>query len=223
MSFTEKNPKCFYETSEFPELKILEENYKTILEELQNLRKGSENGYWLNTFPDYLFPESKGSWKVFTFRFFGIKHPLNCSLCPKTAAILEKIPGLVSADFSFLPAKTHIKPHVGFAPVVLRSHLGLIIPKDCGIRVGDQTKTWEPGKLIVFDDSFDHEAWNNSDEDRFVLMFDIRNPRWEYSVDQICRYHIENMKDEFMLTICPKEQWMDFYEKGEFYIMPAKK
>ncbi|MBN8696181.1 MAG: aspartyl/asparaginyl beta-hydroxylase domain-containing protein [Bacteroidetes bacterium] len=223
MSFTEKNPKYFYETTEFPELKILEENYLAILEELQNLRKSSENGYWLNTFPDYLFPESKGSWKVFTFRFFGIRHPLNCSLCPKTAALLEKIPGLVSADFSFLPAKTHIKPHVGFTPVVLRSHLGLVIPDDCGIRVGDQTRKWEHGKLLVFDDSFDHEAWNNSDEDRFVLMFDIRNPRWEYSVDQICRYHIENMKDEFMLTICPKEQWLDFYEKGEFYIMPAKK
>jgi len=222
MSFTEKNPKYFYETSEFKELLILEENYATILEELQNLRKYSENGYWLNTFPDYLFPESKGTWKVFTFRFFGIKHPLNCSLCPKTAELLSKIPGLVSADFSFLPARTHIKPHVGFTQVVLRSHLGLIIPPDCAIRVGDQTKTWQPGKLMVFDDSFDHEAWNNSDEDRFVLMFDIRNPRWEYSVDQICRYHIENMKDDFMLTICPKEQWLDFYEKGEFYTMPAK-
>ena len=222
MSFTEKNPKYFYETIEFKELLILEENYATILEELQNLRKHSENGYWLNTFPDYLFPESKGTWKVFTFRFFGIKHPLNCSLCPKTAELLSKIPELISADFSFLPARTHIKPHVGFTQVVLRSHLGLIIPSDCAIRVGDQTKTWQSGKLMVFDDSFDHEAWNNSDEDRFVLMFDIRNPIWEYSVDQICRYHIENMKDDFMLTICPKEQWLDFYEKGEFYTMPAK-
>ncbi|MEO8761517.1 MAG: aspartyl/asparaginyl beta-hydroxylase domain-containing protein, partial [Bacteroidia bacterium] len=167
MEFTEKNPKYFYQSEDFKALRVLENSYQTILNELTALRKNAENGYWLDTFPHYLYPQSKNKWQVFTFRFFGIKHPLNCSFCPDTAAILNNLPGLVSADFSYLPANTKIKPHKGFTKMVLRVHLGLIIPKDCGIRVGNETKTWQPGKLIVFDDSYEHEAWNDSDEDRF--------------------------------------------------------
>lgn len=220
-NFTDKNPKWFYDISETPELKILEENYSIILDELNELRKNSKNGFWLDTFPEYLHPESKNIWKVFTFQFFGIKHPLNCSLCPKTYSILKQIPNLVSADFSYIPANTQIKPHKGFTKMVLRAHLGLIIPKDCGIRVGETTTTWKPGKVIVFDDSFDHEAWNNSNEDRFVLMLDIANPRWGYTAQEINKYKIETLQDEFMLSMFPKEKWLYFLEKGELDIFPA--
>ena len=122
----------------------------------------------------------------------------------------------MSADFSFLPAKTQIKPHVGFTKMVLRAHLGLIIPEGCGIRVGNETRSWKEGKMLVFDDSFEHEAWNNSDQDRFVLMLDIANPRWGYSADEINRYKIETLRDEYMLQMFPKEKWLEFLEKGEF-------
>ncbi|MGZ3865159.1 MAG: aspartyl/asparaginyl beta-hydroxylase domain-containing protein [Bacteroidia bacterium] len=216
MDFTEKNPKYFYSLNEYKELKVLEDYFQTILDELIALRESSENGYWRNTFPHYLYPGSVNQWQVFTFRFFGIKHPVNCSLCPKTTAILNKLPGLVTAEFSYLPANTKIKPHKGFTKMVTRVHLGLIIPKDCGIRVGSETHTWQPGKLLIFDDSFEHEAWNNSNEDRFVLMLDVANPLWGYSAEEICKYKIENMNDEFMLTIFTKEQWAEFYKKGEF-------
>jgi len=221
--FTVKNPKWFYNVNETPELKILEENYSVILEELNQLRKNSENGYWLSTFPTYLHPDSQNKWKVFTFQFFGIKHPLNCSVCPKTYEILKQIPSLVSADFSYLPAKTKILAHKGFTKMVLRAHLGLVVPKDCYIRVGEETRTWEVGKMLVFDDSFDHEAWNDSDEDRFVLMLDIANPNWEYTAKEIGRYKIETLRDEFMLNLFPKEKWLYFLEKGEFDIFPATK
>lgn len=216
MEFTEKNPKYFYTQNEFKELGILEDNYSIIINELNALRKNSLNGYWLQSFPHYLQPESKNKWQVFTFRFFNIKHPLNTLLCPDTSDILNKIPGLISADFSYLPAHTQIKPHKGFTKMVIRIHLGLVIPKHCGIRVGAETKNWEVGKLLIFDDSFDHEAWNNSDEDRFVLMLDIANPLWGYTANEICKYKIENMIDEFMLSLYTKEQWVEFYNKGEF-------
>jgi len=218
MEFTDKNPKYFYDLNDYKELSVLEENYKVILDELTSLRKSAENGYWLDTFPHYLQPESKNKWKVFTFKFFGIKHPVNCSLCPKTTAILDKLPGLVSADFSYLPAQTKIKPHNGFTKMVTRAHLGLIVPDNCGIRVGDEVKTWQVGKLIIFDDSFEHEAWNNSQEDRFVLMLDIANPLWNYTAQEICKYKIENMRDDFMLKMFTKEQWLEFYKEGEFTI-----
>ncbi|MES2762992.1 MAG: aspartyl/asparaginyl beta-hydroxylase domain-containing protein [Bacteroidota bacterium] len=221
--FTVQNPKWFYNITEVPELKILEDNFQIILNELQNLRQSSENGFWLDTFPEYLHPNSKNIWKVFTFKFFGIKHPLNCSLCPKTFEILNQIPELISADFSYLPAKTKIKPHKGFTKMVLRAHLGLIIPSDCALRVGEEIKTWQPGKMLIFDDSFEHEAWNDSNEDRFILMLDIANPKWNYSAKDICKYKIETLRDEFMLSMFPKEKWLEFLEKGELDIFPAKK
>jgi beta-hydroxylase len=220
MEFTDKNPKYFYAPNEFKELSVLEDNYPVILEELISLRKNSENGYWVNSFPHYVESKAKKQWQVFSFRLFGIKHPINCVTANRTAEILNKIPNLISADFSYLPAHTHIKPHKGFTRMVIRVHLGLIIPNDCGIRVGNETKKWEEGKLLIFDDSFDHEAWNNSDKDRFVLMLDIANPKWEYSAQEICKYKIEHMEDKFMLDMFTKEQWIEFYNKGEFTAWP---
>jgi aspartyl/asparaginyl beta-hydroxylase (cupin superfamily) len=218
MEFTEKNPKWFYTLKDTPELKILEENYQVILSELKELIKNSKNGYWLNTFPEYVLPESKNKWEVFTFQFFGIKHPHNCGLCPKTYSILKQIPTLVSADFSYLPAGTHIMPHKGFTKMVLRAHLGLVIPENCNLRVGDEVRTWEPGKMLIFDDSYEHEAWNKSNEDRFVLMLDIASPNWEYNAKDICRYKIENLDDKFMLSLFSKEKWLEFLDSGEFPI-----
>ncbi|MBS1647505.1 MAG: aspartyl/asparaginyl beta-hydroxylase domain-containing protein [Bacteroidetes bacterium] len=216
MEFTKKNPKYFYSLDEHPQLRVLEEHFSVVLEELNTLRKQVKGKNWFESFPHYLKPESKNKWQVFSFLFFGIKHPDNCNLCPKTAGVLNKIPNLVSADFSYLPAHTQIKPHKGFTRMVLRVHLGLIIPDNCGIRVGSDTKKWEEGKLLVFDDSFEHEAWNNSNQDRFVLMLDIANPLWGYSAHEINKYKIENMEDTFMLNMFSKEQWLSFFEKGEF-------
>lgn len=221
MSFTEKNPKWFYSIDEKPELKILEDNFQIILDELKSLKNSSNEGYWGETFPHYVNSKNNHKWKVFTFQFFGIKHPLNCSLCPKTYSILQKIPGLVSADFSYLPPHTHIKPHKGFTQMVLRAHLGLIIPDSCSIRVGKEIKNWKDGKMIIFDDSFEHEAWNNSDKDRFVLMLDIANPLWGYTADEINKYKIETLNDEFMLSIFSKEKWLEFLSKKEFDVFPA--
>ena len=222
MEFTEKNPKLFYNSSEFKELLLLEHNYKIILKELVSLRGNVKNGNWFESFPHYLKPQSQNKWQVFSFLFFGIKNPIHYNLCPDTAKLLSQIPNLISADFSYLPAHTHIKPHKGFTKMVLRVHLGLIIPKDCGIKVGNETREWEPGKLLIFDDSFEHEAWNNSKEDRFVLMLDIVNPLWEYTAQEICKFKIENLNDEFMLSLYSKEQWMEFYNKGEFTVFPIK-
>ncbi len=73
--------------------------------------------------------------------------------------------------------------------MVLRCHLPLIVPdsEKCAIRVGEETHHWQEGKLVIFDDSFEHEAWNKSDARRVVLMFDIPNPLWGYSAEEISR------------------------------------
>ena len=104
--------------------------------------------------------------------------------------------------------------------MILRCHLPLLIPNGsaCKIRVGDETRHWEEGKLLIFDDSYEHEAWNESDEDRFILMFDIPNPLWGYSAEQIARYKIENLDDPFLLQFASKEEWLSAYERRKLPI-----
>lgn len=102
--------------------------------------------------------------------------------------------------------------------MVLRCHLPLVVPAggSCAIRVGNETRQWKEGELMIFDDSFEHEAWNNSGEDRIVLMFDIPNPLWGYTAEQISRYKIEHLDDPFLLSMAPKERWLAAYEEGVF-------
>ena len=100
----------------------------------------------------------------------------NCELCPETTKALESIPDLVSAGFSSLAPGTSIAPHTGYPDGLLRCHLGLIIPTDCALRVGDQTHSWTEGKCLVFDDTEEHEAWNKSDQTRVVLLLDFKAP-----------------------------------------------
>ena len=69
---------------------------------------------------------------------------------------------------------------------------------------------------MIFDDSFNHEAWNNSTSHRVVLMFDIPNPLWGYTAHEISKYKIENMDDPFLLNMVNKETWMKSFEAGVF-------
>lgn len=95
-------------------------------------------------------------------------------MCPETTRLVESIPGMTTAIFSSLAPGTHIVPHEGYIKTVLRCHLGLIVPDDCWIRVGDETKTWEAGKCLIFDDTFEHEVWNRSNSPRIILLIDFK-------------------------------------------------
>ena len=101
--------------------------------------------------------------------------------CPRTwtavqAAPLPRITNSPTAMFSLLRAGARIAPHTGVHNTRLICHLPLIVPPDCGFRVGSDVRQWEVGKLLIFDDTMEHEAWNNSAEDRVVLIFDIWRP-----------------------------------------------
>src|SRR5271169_5427459 len=80
------------------------------------------------------------------------------------------------AMFSLLKPRTRIPPHNGVTNTRLVTHVALIIPEGCRFRVGNETRTWVPGKAWVFDDTIEHEAWNDSDKLRVLLMFDIWHP-----------------------------------------------
>ena len=118
-------------------------------------------------------------WKTFLLCGYGIKSERNIAACPQTWAAVKGIPGLKTAMFSIMEPGTHLAPHRGPYNGVLRVHLGLIIPEppaDVAIRVGDTLYHWQTGKVVVFDDAYEHEAWNHSDATRVVLFLDFVKP-----------------------------------------------
>lgn len=106
----------------------------------------------------------------------------NVARFPKTFEALRNVPlphittRAPSILFSMLKAGARIQPHHGMINTRLICHLPLIVPRDCGFRVGNEVRPWEVGKLLIFDDTIEHEAWNDSDEDRVILIFDIWRP-----------------------------------------------
>jgi aspartate beta-hydroxylase len=121
-------------------------------------------------------------WSVYYLWRDGVPYPKHLARCPRTVAALEawprcEVPGASpNALFSILDTRTRIPPHTGVNNTRLIVHLPLIVPPNCGFRVGGEQRQWEPGKAFVFDDTIEHEAWNESDEPRAVFIFDIWNP-----------------------------------------------
>lgn len=113
---------------------------------------------------------------------YGAPHQAVLDRCPQTAALLERlplarIPGRApNAFFSMLRPRSHIPPHTGVTNTRAIIHLALDIPPDCAFRVGGETREWVEGKAFAFDDTIEHEAWNNSDQRRAVLILDAWNP-----------------------------------------------
>jgi ornithine lipid ester-linked acyl 2-hydroxylase len=118
-------------------------------------------------------------WKTYFFYAYGIKMEKNCERCPATADLIKKIPGMKTAFFSVMLPHKHIPQHRGVYKGVLRYHLGLIVPQpknSCRIRVGSNIAYWEKGKGFIFDDSYQHEVWNDSSDVRVVLIIDFVRP-----------------------------------------------
>ena len=112
-------------------------------------------------------------WEVFGLYAFGSKMIDNCARCPETARLVQDIPGMTTAGFSLLQPGTHIRPHVGYTPAVLRCHLGLVVPPGCEMRVGTEIRGWHEGRCLVFDDTVEHEVWHRGDADRVILLVDF--------------------------------------------------
>jgi aspartyl/asparaginyl beta-hydroxylase (cupin superfamily) len=121
-------------------------------------------------------------WSAYFLWNEGVAQPEHLARCPRTAEIIQSAPQCDVADhgpnafFSILEARTRIPPHTGVTNARLTVHLPLIVPPDCGFRVGSETRQWIPGKAWVFDDTIEHEAWNGSRETRVILLFEIWRP-----------------------------------------------
>jgi len=149
-------------------------------------------------------------WSAFFLWRDGLRVDAHADRCPKTAALLAKlphanVPGYApTAFFSILDKKSHIPPHTGVTNSRLIVHLPLVVPGNCRFRVGSETREWETGKAWVFDDTIEHEAWNDSDSPRAILIFDVWHPALTQGERDVLRTAVPAIKgfyrDEVAIT-----------------------
>jgi beta-hydroxylase len=170
----------FFSAAQFPWSRELEGNWLTIRKELDEvLRHQQDLPNFQDISPDQAHLSKEDKWKTFFFFAYGLEAPGNCARCPGTIELLKKVPGAKTAFFSILSPHMHIPAHCGPYKGVIRYHLGLIVPKpesQCRIRVGETIAHWEEGKGLLFDDTFEHEVWNDTDGIRVVLFMDVLRP-----------------------------------------------
>ncbi len=171
---------AFFELERFPWVGHVEANWLTIREELERVLEDREAlPNFQDISKDQIEITDDDRWKTFFLYGYGFEAKLGIEMCPRTAALMREIPGMTTAMFSILSPGKHILAHRGPYKGVLRYQLGLVVPREkeaCRIRVGEEIRHWEEGQSMIFDDTFDHEVWNDTDETRVVLFVDVLRP-----------------------------------------------
>lgn len=173
------NPMVF-DPAIFPWIGKLEANWEVIRDEAAVVLSDLEAVPPLAVIsPDHRRIAPARKWRSYFLIGYRYRDEISCRACPRTAELVSEIPGLNSAFFSILMPDTHIPPHTGVTKAIITCHLGIQVPRDaekCRMRVGDRTVQWEEGRALVFDDMYNHEVLNETDETRIVLLIQIRRP-----------------------------------------------
>jgi aspartyl/asparaginyl beta-hydroxylase (cupin superfamily) len=185
----------FYDRTQFPWLDVVEDATDDIRREAEAVLNDDDafSPYVTAGSRERPHGDARGmldnpDWSAFFMQRDGTIFPENAARCPKTMQALARAPlstargRMPSILFSLLRPGAHIPPHTGVVNVRLICHLPVIVPGQCALRVGNETREWVEGKAWVFDDSIEHEAWNRSAQPRVILLFDIWRP--ELSEDE---------------------------------------
>lgn len=179
----------YYDDDLFPWMKDLEKMTDGIREEMKNAMSGHVEGFmpYVRRGDDVPLDEWQDlnrspRWNAYFFWEDGRRFDEACRRCPETVRVREVVPTMEVRNFgptilySVLSPKTHLPAHTGATNARLIVHLPLVVPGNCRFRVGNETREWREGKAWVFDDTIEHEAWNDSDQVRVILMIDVWNP-----------------------------------------------
>ncbi|KFQ49733.1 Aspartyl/asparaginyl beta-hydroxylase, partial [Nestor notabilis] len=159
-------------------VKSLEKNWKLIRDEGLAVMDKKRSLF----LPEDENLREKGDWSQFTLWQQGRKNENACKSVPKTCALLERFPEATGCrrgqiKYSVMHPGTHVWPHTGPTNCRLRMHLGLVIPKEgCRIRCAQDNRAWEEGKVLIFDDSFEHEVWQDAEDYRLIFIVDVWHP-----------------------------------------------
>ena len=168
-----------HDPSAFPWAQAMEADWEGIRDEVQYMLSIRHE------LPDPLPPSydevsaKGGDWRICPLYWLERPIEATCARCPKTAALLRQIPGLRTASFSLLGPHQHIARHEHYFLSYYIFHLGIIIPKPpgmCRMQIEDSTFTWDEGKVVLFDPTFPHEVWNDSEEVRVILAGELPRP-----------------------------------------------
>jgi aspartyl/asparaginyl beta-hydroxylase (cupin superfamily) len=158
---------------------LLRDHWATIRDEAVRVALRGEAAPSLATIsPDHRAIAEIDKWRSFFLWGYGFPITDNLARCPETAKIVEQIPGLNSAFFSILAPGTHIPDHRGVTKGLITCHLGLIVPRDGDVRMRIDTRIvrWAEGETLVFDDTYQHEVWNDTTGTRVVLLIQFERP-----------------------------------------------
>lgn len=184
-------------------IKELEIQANVILVELQNYLKKHVFESQFNT----TMVESPKSWKVRSLRVWGVEMYDIQKHFTQTLKVLSEIDGVINIGFNLLEPHAIIKPHCGDTNAIVRCHLGLVIPQEnerCALKVNNEIRHWQEGKVIGFTDAYDHEAWNNTDKQRIILLFDILKPEYISQKNKICGVVISSLYLQQIGNYIPK-------------------
>ena len=210
----------FLDHTQFSWTKKLENNWRVMRSEVDKILE-HENA--LPNFQDISEDQkaitTDDNWKTFFLFGFGHKMEKNCAICPNTANLVEDIPGMKTAFFSILSPGKHIPDHRGLYRGLLRYHLGLKIPEpkeDIIIRVDEEYRNWEEGKSMMFDDTYQHEVWNNTDSIRVILFMDILRPlSFPFSKINDGILHLVKKSDYVQNAVKNQKAWEEKLQKLE--------
>ncbi|MEM9595587.1 MAG: aspartyl/asparaginyl beta-hydroxylase domain-containing protein [Acidobacteriota bacterium] len=196
----------FYPPEDHPWVATLEAAAPMIREELTQLLDADHKSLQPYFSRAMAFPP--GQWKTLGFFFWNLKLHSNCKRCPGITRLLESIPNLTAGSLSVLEPKSNINPHQGDTNAIIRAHLGLSIPAplpDCGLQVGDEARSWEEGKMLLFCDAHNHTAWNHADRRRLVFIVDVMHPELADRTSEICS-HV--LADQVLQRLYQRFRWL---------------
>lgn len=166
---------------------LFEDNYDLILKEFTKLVEAKDKN--IIPYMNKSLASKAENWTIFPLYVWGKKKKENCEKCPETTKIIESIPAMTHASFSILNANTFIKPHFGDSNVMYRCHFTLNCKNglpEIGMRVGNEQISWKNGKIFAFCDAYEHEVWNKTENERWILIIDILREEFEKDKKQIC-------------------------------------
>ena len=179
MPFSLVEDQALMPNEHFPWVKELEAAAPAIRRELEQLLSTQQriiDAVEVTKYHEPISPDDRG-WRLCYLYLMGHRLKQVCQDCPETEKAVKNIPGLMNVLFSVLEPHSHIPAHRGFYKGYARCHMGLIIPEgDVKFRVDGQLMGWEEGKAFFFDDGYEHEAWNRTDERRIILFIDVARP-----------------------------------------------
>ncbi len=168
----------FYDTAKLPWVKVLEDAYPELREEIERVFARGDDGAAAN-FTPYAYAEE--GWRTVNLYSYFLRYDDACRRFPTVDRVVRQIPGMCLAQIAVLEPRTRIKAHMGDCNALIRTHLGLRVPgslPEIGIRVGREEQAWQEGRCLAIQIAHRHYAWNQTDHRRLVLVVDVIRPEY---------------------------------------------